>query len=248
MPNVDALRFLGAGSAASDSLPPSAAVVERGGQPLLLIDCGPGVANAYRATYDELPKAVYITHLHMDHVAGLETLFYASRTLSAEQQPRLYVPVTLVTALHARLAEFPNLLAEGGANFWDALRLIPVSDNFWLQDLRFEVFPVRHHAPYAAYALGLRGRFVYTGDTRPIPEMLTRYASAGETVFHDCAPQPNPSHTGLEDLQREYSPSILNRMVLYHYPDEITAKRYEDAGFRIARGGERISLDGPDGV
>ncbi len=244
---VDALKFLGAGSASSDTLLPSAAVLERARQPLLLIDCGPGMVNAYRASYDALPSAVFITHLHMDHVAGLEALFYASRTLGADQQPRLYVPVTLVAALHARLAEFPNLLAEGGANFWDRLRLIPVSDNFWLGDLRFEVFPVRHHAPYAAYGLALRGRFVYTGDTRPIPEMLTRLASADETVFHDCAPQANPSHTGLEDLRREYSDSILQRLVLYHYPDQATAERYQQAGFRIARGGERIRLGADNG-
>ena len=237
-----ALHFLGVGSASAATLGPSAAVVEQAQQPMLLIDCGPGVVNAHNAAYQQLPAAVFITHLHMDHVAGLETLFYASRTLQPAQQPRLYVPVTLVAALHARLAEFPNLLAEGGANFWDVLRLVPVSDNFWLGDVRFEVFPVRHHAPYAAYGLSLRGRFVYTGDTRPIPEMLTRYAAAGEVVFHDCAPTANPSHTGLEDLSREYAGSILKRMVLYHYPDEATAERYEKAGFGVARPSERIAV------
>jgi ribonuclease BN (tRNA processing enzyme) len=237
----DGLCFLGAGSASSELLP-SAAVLQAADQPCLLIDCGPGIPAAFKARYECLPPAVFITHLHMDHVAGLESLFYAARLLAAADRPRLFVPVTLVAPLHSRLAEFPNLLAEGGANFWDVLQLVPVRDDFWWRGLRFDVFPVRHHAAHGAYALALRGRLVYTGDTRPIPEMLVRYGSAGELIFHDCAPTANPSHTGLEELQREYAPAMLERMVLYHYPDQATAKRYREAGFRVAEAGQFFPL------
>ncbi|MCB1587736.1 MAG: ribonuclease Z [Xanthomonadales bacterium] len=242
----DTLRFLGTGSATSEDLP-SAAVLECGGRPLLLIDCGPGVLRAFRDRYVQLPPAVFVTHLHMDHVAGLEALFYAARTLSAEQRPRLFVPVSLVAPLHARLAEFPNLLAEGGANFWDVLQLVPVSADFWWQGLRYDAVPVRHHSVHGAYGLGLRGRLLYTGDTRPIPEVLIRHGSAGEWVFHDCSPTANPSHTGLADLQREYSPAMLARMVLYHYPDQQTAADWREAGFRVAAPGECFPLGGDGG-
>ncbi len=217
-------------------------MLEASGAACLLIDCGPGILAAFKARYGCLPPAVFITHLHMDHVAGLESLFYAARTLAAADRPRLFVPVSLVAALHSRLAEFPNLLAEGGANFWDVLQLVPVREDFWWRGLRYELFPVRHHAAHGAYALALRGRLVYTGDTRPIPEMLVRYGSAGEWIFHDCAPTANPSHTGLEELQREYTPAMLERMVLYHYPDLATAERYREAGFRVAEADQLYRL------
>ncbi len=46
-------------------------------RPLLLIDCGPETLNRYLEIYAEAPLAVaYVTHTHMDHVAGLERLFY----------------------------------------------------------------------------------------------------------------------------------------------------------------------------
>ena len=69
------LHFLGVGAAHAVELVSSAVVLERAGVPLLLIDCGPDTLDRYMAVYDALPPAVFITHTHMDHVAGLEQLF-----------------------------------------------------------------------------------------------------------------------------------------------------------------------------
>ena len=62
--------------------------------------------------------------------------------------------------------------------------------------------------------LRLPGSMVWTGDTRPIPELLAYYAGAGELVAHDCALRGNPSHSGLDDLEREYPAELLSRCVL----------------------------------
>ena len=121
----------------------------------------------------------------------------------------LYVPATVVPLLHKRVADYPNVLAEGGANFWDAFQLVPVGDAFWHDGVRLEVFPVRHHWPETAFGLRLRGSLVWTGDTRPIPEMLARHADDGELVAHDCALHGNPSHSGIDDLEREYPRALL---------------------------------------
>ena len=99
----------------------------------------------------------------------------------------LYVPAPLVPLLQQRVASYPNVLAEGGANFWDAFHLVPVGDHFWHDGVRLEVFPTRHHWPDTSFGLRLRGSVVWTGDTRPIPEQLAKFADAGELVLHDCA-------------------------------------------------------------
>lgn len=105
----------------------------------------------------------------------------------------LYIPVNLISRLHNILAN-NNQLAEGGSDFWDCFHLIPVSDHFWVKGaLRYRVFPVRHHFPGDAFGLALPGRFLFTGDTRPIPEMLVKYASSDETIFHDATVHTNPS-------------------------------------------------------
>ena len=73
------LRFLGVGnSQAAPVLGSASAVLERDGMPQLLIDCGQEALTAYLARYGEAPQAIFITHLHLDHVGGLERLFYTA--------------------------------------------------------------------------------------------------------------------------------------------------------------------------
>jgi phosphoribosyl 1,2-cyclic phosphodiesterase len=233
--------MLGVGNAGSPELGNAAAVVEAAGTPVLLIDCGFDTLRRFQNRYGGLPRAVYMTHLHLDHVAGLEEL--ATRRLLGKAAPvRLYVPYLLVAGLHRRFASMPNWLAEGGANFWDAFQLIPVGDEFWHEGAVYRATPARHHSPDAAFGLSLPGRFFYSGDTRPIPEVLARYASHGEPVLHDCGVASNPSHTGLEDMRREYSVEQRRRMWLYHFEGKAEGRRLEAAGYRVAWPGARIDL------
>jgi ribonuclease BN (tRNA processing enzyme) len=243
---VSAIRFLGVGNSHALSLGSSAAVLEAGDEPLLLIDCGPDTLSAYSDVYGGLPEAIFITHAHLDHIGGLEGLFYRLATArSAPIMPRLYLPAPLLQVLQRRLADYPNLLAEGGCNFWDLFQLIPVSERFWHRDLLFSVFPVRHHEYLAAFGLALEGRFLYSGDTRPIPETVNRYAGRGEPIFHDCCTTPNPSHTSVQDIQHEYKREQWQRMLFYHYESAAAGRLIEKQGYRIVTRGERVDLSNP---
>ena len=148
----------------------------------------------------------------------------------------------LLPILQSRIADYPQVLAEGGANFWDAFHLVPVGAAFWHDGVRLEVFPVRHHWPETAYGLRLQGSLVWTGDTRPIPEALAKYADAGERVAHDCSLHGNPSHSGIEDLEREYPAALLQRCVLYHYASAEEGDVLAARGYHVARSGEVLAL------
>ena len=240
------LHALGTGAAQSDGLGNAAAVLEHDGRPLLLIDCGPEVPARYRQAYGALPTALYLTHLHMDHVGGLEALFYQLWFEGGRRTPcKLFLHAALVPLLQARIADYPRLLAEGGAQFWDAFQLIPCSRGFWLEGLWFEVFATRHHRAQSAFGLALPGSFVWSGDTRPIPEMLAVHATRGERVFHDCGRVPNPSHTGLEDLAREYPAELRTRMTLYHQASRADADALRGAGCDVLAPGQRVALPSP---
>ncbi len=242
------LRFLGVGNAAAVQLGSASAVIECDGVPSLMIDCGQEALSAYLATYGQVPDALFITHVHMDHVAGLERLFYRIYFDPARRgRVRLYVPAPVVPFLQARLADYPGVLAEGGANWWDAFQLVPVSRGFWHGGRWYEVFPVRHHLPDTAFGLRLPGSVVWTGDTRPVPEMLARFADAGELIAHDCGLEGNPSHSGIVDLEREYPTALLARCVLYHYGSVEDGFALRERGYRVADPGELVALSDPEG-
>ena len=240
------LHFLGTGAAHAVELGSSSAVLERDGKPLLLIDCGPDTLDRYLAAYGEPPQAIYITHTHMDHVGGLERLFtrlWFNEALRGKA--RMFAHAALVPWLQARVADYPGVLAEGGVNYWEAFRLVPCSRGFWLDGLWFDVFATRHHRPGTSFGLALRGSFAFTGDTRPIPEVLAHYAAEHELIAHDCGLVGNPSHTGVDDIERDYDADLRARLLLYHYGSIADGAALAARGYRVAGPGERVVLAPP---
>lgn len=240
------LHFLGVGAAHAVELGSSAVVLERDGAPVLLIDCGPDTLDRYLAAYGEPPRALYITHTHMDHVGGMERLFF--RLWFDEKwrgRTRVFIHAGLMTWLQARVADYPNVLAEGGANFWEAFHLVPCTRGFWLDGHWFDVFGTRHHMAGTSYGVALAGSFAYTGDTRPIPEVLARVADGGEVIAHDCGLVGNPSHTGIDDIEREYPEAVRQRLRLYHYGSEGDGAALGARGYTIVQPGERVALPSP---
>ncbi|KQY51215.1 MBL fold metallo-hydrolase [Lysobacter sp. Root494] len=240
------LRLQGVGNASAVQLGSSMATIERDGASWLTIDCGNEGLSHYLTQYGQMPHALFITHTHLDHVGGFERMFVSSYFDDARRgKVRVYVPAAIVPLLHQRVGDYPNALAEGGANFWDAFQVIPVGASFWHEGVRLEVFATRHHWPETSFGLRLRGSVVWTGDTRPIPEQLARHANAGELVAHDCALHGNPSHSGIEDLEREYPAELLSRCMLYHYASREEGEELAARGHRVAKAGDVIALAEP---
>ena len=201
--------------------------------------------SAYLERYGDVPPALFITHAHLDHVGGMERLF--GKLWFGEQRgaTRLLVPAALVPILHSRIGDYPGVLAEGGVNFWEAFRFVPCRRGFWLEDLWFDVFPTRHHLHNTSFGLALRGSFVFTGDTRPIPEFLENWVGEGEWVAHDCGRFGNPSHTGLDDLEASYSDALRRQLLLYHYGSPDDAALFRRHGYAVATPGMDQPLQAP---
>ena len=102
------LRFLGVGNSQSAPVLGSAsAVLERDGKPQLLIDCGQETLTAYLARYGQVPQAIFITHLHLDHVGGLERRSKRLGVPRLEQTalPSVVLPVRILLGERAPLHE-----------------------------------------------------------------------------------------------------------------------------------------------
>jgi hypothetical protein len=75
--------------------------------------------------------------------------------------------------------------------------------------------------------------------------VLARVADDGELIAHDCALHGNPSHSGVEDLEREYPAALLSRCVLYHYANREEGQTLAARGFRVAHPDECLRLAEP---
>lgn len=242
-----AMRFLGVGGASQQGIGHASAVVEVG-ESTLLIDCGPGTIQRFIDQYDALPDALFVTHCHLDHVGDFENFFICCLfSFGGKKRPKVFVPSNIVHLLQMRIASYPSPLAEGGTNFWDAFQFIPVLDSFLFAGVSFDVAAVRHHAPNTAFGIGVRDSFFYTGDTRPIPEVITSLGNKAH-IFHDCSTIGNPSHSGIDDVLREYSREQLAQMHFYHYTTKDDVKEFVARDMKVVLPQDRFELPSTTGL
>ncbi len=132
--------------------------VERKGQ-LLLFDCGEGTQFRLRAAGLKPPRidAIFVTHLHGDHVFGLPGLL---STLALQQRTDALALVGPV-GLDAMLAALPGVAP---ATLPFDLRLTELPDAFdratvyATDELTVEARPLAHRVPTAGYRLAERPR------------------------------------------------------------------------------------------
>ncbi|WP_051333544.1 hypothetical protein [Aliagarivorans marinus] len=122
---------------------------------------------------------------------------------------------------------------------------MPIGSGFWLNDLNFNAFAVRHHLPQSCFGLHLPGSFVFSADTRPIPDLLEQLEMADELILHDVGLVGNPSHSGLEDILAHYSKPQCEQLWAYHYRSHQDAERLRHAGLQVLKPGQRLSLPAP---
>jgi len=244
------LRFLGTGSAFSKKYGNTSAlltVTPRGGvSRTLLIDCG-------RTTPDDLARsgyvwtdidAIFISHLHGDHIYGLEEAGFMGRYV-LNRKPHLILPDAVIAAdLWEHVLQ--GTMQQGGERdltiddyfTWETAD--PDSLAFSFNGLRIRVYRTRHIENKRSYGLiiGDRPNIVYTADTLFDEEQLAAFAAQGSTaIFHDCQLLhfDNQVHTSLDQLET-LDASIRARVYLMHYGDNLEQfeQRISGGGFRIA--------------
>jgi len=197
----------------------------------LLIDCGSDARHAlYRLgfTYRDI-EHVYISHLHADHVGGLEWLGFARFFDPDCDQPRIYISEDLLPTLWDEcLAAGMHSIEEYEASlatYFDVQTITTDHNQFTWANTQFELIATEHvyndHKWVPCYGLSFtvnNKRIFITTDSRYTPDKFKQIYQQADIIFHDCetAQLPSGVHAHFSELC-QLPKDIKAKMWLYHY-------------------------------
>jgi ribonuclease BN (tRNA processing enzyme) len=201
------------------------------------VDAGPGsLAELLRHTTLEQLDAVWLSHLHLDHIGDLLNAYYA--LAFGELPARKALPVYAPAELGTRLAGF---FAQPDVGFLaDVLDLRPLSDGhrLELQDLVVTSRAVDHGTE--AYALRAEAdghSLVYSGDCAPCPALDELAQDADLLLCEANHPHPTPVHHTPEQAGALARRTRVKRLVVTHVGPSLDP--------RVAATQAATAFDGP---
>ncbi len=168
--------------------------------------------------------AVVLTHLHADHVSGVEGLaFYNHFVLKRKSRLIAHPSVSEhlwsghLAASMGRSMREPGL-PEINRRFEDFFDLINVDERQAVSSGPFtiSVYPATHSLPTTAIFVEAAGRkFGYSADTAYDPRLI-EWLSRADRIVHEA--NGGFPHTPYERLA-ELPPVLRGKMLVVHYPD-----------------------------
>lgn len=213
----------------------------------VLIDAGHTIKYALRDQGLSIRDidAVFITHVHGDHVFGLERIAYET-LFKYQHRVKLYLHESIYDELwHSTLKGSMGKHGDGEATLEDYFDVYPIVGNSLnILGHHLELFQNRHTPDKPSFGINIDDKVFFSGDTTAIPDIVTEMNYA--VGFHDVTLSKfNPVHATLSSLIELYPAEIKKKLYLMsyedHWPDFLDLVNQEFLGF--ARQGMRISLD-----
>jgi ribonuclease BN (tRNA processing enzyme) len=224
---------IGVGDAFSETHRSSALLLACGGFHLA-VDCPDMYRSALRTASERCGRTlslsevdhVLITHVHGDHMNGLEGVAFYKHFVEGKK-------VQLVTTPEVRAVIWDERLRASMSALWDGqeLRQKTFDDYFehvplsWTDENQVGPFRIRarrtiHHVPTSALLIEAAGRTVgYSSDTAFDPELIA-FLEPADLVIHET--NLGPAHTPYSALTA-LPAGLRSRMRLIHYPDAFDA-------------------------
>ncbi|MDB2614157.1 MBL fold metallo-hydrolase [Chlamydiales bacterium] len=228
--SIDSVLFLGSGPALAveESNFHSNMLIKTSENKRLLIDCGTDVKwslHAQGLSFKDI-DGVYISHLHSDHVGGLEWLAF-NFYFNLRQKVPLYIEESLVDDLwdHVLVGGLSSIDDKKVTldEFFD-VHLIQHGSKFKWEEVEFQtvktIHSIANHQILPSFGLFFEANNVnilITTDTRFLPDLFAPYFNQADIIFHDCECEERISgiHTRFTELVT-LPTEIKQKMWLYH--------------------------------
>ncbi|MGO4497068.1 MBL fold metallo-hydrolase [Paenibacillus sp. 2RAB27] len=224
------IQMLGTGSAFSKLYYNTSAVI-RTTDATILIDCGPTVPKSLSEIAIELDQidGILISHIHADHIGGLEEVAFRLFYQYNRKRVTLYVTEALAEVLWENSLKGGLYNPEDGFHqLQDYFELVFLQERVPYQlspELTIEIIPTLHIAQKLNYSMFINHRTFYSADLQFNKDFLINevaHTRNCHTIFHDCQLNgPGYVHTTLEELLT--LPEDIQKLIyLMHYDDHMT--------------------------
>lgn len=254
------ITFAGVGSAftTTDYYQSNMLITAASGKTLLL-DCGTdirfslGELNIDSGNFGQYIDAIYISHIHADHVGGLEWVAFNTYFNPNTPTPMLFMNATTIDDLWNHSLRGGLKCIEGKVmHLSDYFRCVPVHEQFSWESIHFTLWKMPHVLADTEnhYSYGLmitedgssKKTFIST-DTLFQPEILARINKDTDMIFHDAETSPFSTgiHAHYHDLVTLPS-EIKKKMWLYHYQPNPTHDPVKDGFMGFVTKGQEFDL------
>ena len=226
------LIFVGSGSAFTLENYQSNMLIEADNGARLLIDCGMDIRFGLKElglNYKNI-DSVYISHLHSDHVGGMEWLGFTRKFDSRCTKPKLYISRYIKNELWSNVLSGGMLSLQGEVADLDTyfeVHSIPRNQGFVWQGVDFQLVQAIHimsgfHlVPSFGLLFSIKGiKTFLTTDTQFSPTQINDFYDMADLILHDCETTQYKSkvHAHYQEL-RTLPDKVKKKMWLYHYQD-----------------------------
>lgn len=188
---------------------------------IMLIDCGHTIKHALSKIDLDFSNvnAIFITHVHGDHVFGLERAAYELRFLHNKKIPLIFHESIYEELWENTLKGSLGRNSDGECALEDYFDVIPLTSfEFSCLGNNYKIFEVKHTPGKKTFGVCLNDKIFYSSDTIAIPEIINSIEF--EVGFHDVTlTLSNPVHATLNSLIEAYSPEIRKKLYLMSYQD-----------------------------